>query len=263
MTKIGCERCTGGWRLVETADRSYRTRCDCWAGADRRRRLERAGVPDGLRHCDLDSFETAHHPRLKMAQAAAREFVDTFPLTGGTGLLFHGPVGTGKTHLAVAIVNELVVAKNARAVYLDFRKLLKTIQESWNPATHASEKQVLDRILQSDLLVLDDLGAEKPSSWVLETVSYVINERYVRGRPVVITTNLRYGRATAQPDEARARMSRRVGRPGSLGVDDLEERIGTASVSRLCEMCKGIDVSGVDDYRRKFKAYGAGKLGLG
>jgi DNA replication protein DnaC len=254
-----CPACQGrGWRLVETAERSYARRCDCWLAAEPERRLRRAGVPSGLWHCELASFEPEHHPQLDFARRKAEEFVDTYPLSGGAGLLFHGPAGTGKTHLVVAIVRELVLRKSASARLLDFRVLLKTIQESWNPVSETSEKEVLRQVAEVDLLALDDLGAEKPSPWVRETVAYVINERYTRAKPVLITTNLKLGAPTKESEQPRRDMARRQGFP-DLNVDYLEDRVGVSTLSRLLEMCLPVPLTAVADYRRTIKAHGAGR----
>ena len=274
--RADCELCGGtGFRLIETTERSFRTRCSCFEKSSRERLLARAGVPPGLRHCTLDSWEPMR-PKLKRAGKLVREFLDTWPLTGPTGLLFHGPVGTGKTHLAIAIVMELLLEKKADARFLDFRKLLKTIQESYNPEYKSSEKQLLDRLLAADLLALDDLGAEKPSEWVRETIGYIINERYTRGKPVVITTNLRFdvgngasssaGANTASTANKRGRgkAATGAGRASRLldtGPETLGERIGAAALSRLYEMCKPVDLEGVPDYRKTVKLYGAESFG--
>ena len=88
-----------------------------------------AGIPDGLRHCDLDSFITPDAAR-KYAKKMAQAFIDDYPVGGKKGILFYGAAGSGKTHLTVAIVSALVAEKGANAIFLDFRGLLKTIQAS-------------------------------------------------------------------------------------------------------------------------------------
>lgn len=252
MSGGNCAVCRGtGWRIVASADGAEgATRCDCFLAANRDRRMDRTGIPHGLRHCELQSFDQMQSQQ-KFAHSVARSFVDTYPLSGKTGLLFHGPAGTGKTHLAVAIVAELVTRKSVNAVFLDFRVLLKTIQESWNPVSESSEKDVLERILGADVLALDDLGAEKPSAWVRETVGYLINERYNRAKPVIITTNLRL----VEGGDSSSRQGRGLGRDDAR-LDLLEDRIGTPALSRLYEMCKTIDLSGINDYRRSMKVHG-------
>jgi DNA replication protein DnaC len=242
--------------VVETGSGSHAERCSCFHAQDAQRALARAGIPEGLLHCELESFETEHHPFLAQARGVAQDFVDRYPLTGRGGLIFHGTVGSGKTHLAIGIVRELVLKRGARALFLDFRALLKTIQDSWNPVSESSEKEVLGRVLDAELLALDDLGAEKPSAWVRETVAYVINERYTRGKPVIITTNLKFARS-ADPERERAGQGIRS-RQGAVGleVELLEDRIGIPALSRLHEMCIEVPLGGVADYRRMHKGPG-------
>jgi DNA replication protein DnaC len=144
----------------------------------------------------------------------------------------------GKTHLAVAILKALTAEKGAAGLFYDCRDLLKEIQNSYNPVSQASELGVLQPVLRAELLVLDDMGAGKPSDWVKETLAHIINQRYNDKRATVFTSNF-----LDVYDEART------------GEDTLEERIGTRLRSRLFEMCKVVMVHG-EDYRRTAKQAG-------
>src|SRR6267142_2570792 len=86
-----------------------------------------------------------------------------------------GPQGVGKTHLAVGIVKELMRRKSVQCLYRTFPELLKEIQNSYNPVSQASELSLLEPVLEAEVLVLDELGAQNPSTWVRDTVSYVLN----------------------------------------------------------------------------------------
>jgi len=234
---MSCDLCQGtGWRIVDGVEHSHAERCSCFASRDRERRVRTSGIPPRYEHCELGSFEH-HDPSQKRAHTVALRFVDRFPVIEG-GLLMTGPVGVGKTHLAAAIVRELVLEKAVAARFVDFRELLKGIQASYNAVSETSEKEVLEPILSCELLVLDDLGAEKPSAWVRDTIAFILNDRYKRNRPVIITTNL----PDDDPVEGKA----------TKADDTLVDRIGRATRSRLHEMCRIVEIRGAD-YRTTFK----------
>src|SRR4030095_4366087 len=119
-----------------------------------------------------------------------------------------------------------------KCLFYDFASLLKEIQDSYNPNTQTSELSVLAPVLKTDILVLDELGASKPTDWVRDTMTHVINTRYNDKRLTVFTTNY--------PDE----------RPNDR-EETLEDRIGVRLRSRLFEMCKTVVIDG-KDFRRKF-----------
>jgi DNA replication protein DnaC len=154
------------------------------------------------------------------------------------GLLFMGPQGVGKTHLAVGIIKRLMREKNVPCLFRTFPELLKEIQNSYNPISQSSELSLLSPVLEAQVLVLDELGAQTPSSWVRDTVSYVLNYRYNENNVTILTTNY------LDHDEG---VVEKAGMP-----DSLTQRIGDRMRSRLYEMCKKIEMSG-KDFRREVK----------
>jgi DNA replication protein DnaC len=147
------------------------------------------------------------------------------------GLLFTGPCGVGKTHLAVAILRGLI-EKGVPCLFYEFGALLKEIQDSYDPASQASESKVLSPVREAEVLVLDELGASKPTDWVRDTMMQIVGARYNDKKLTVFTTNY--------PDERRA--------PSD---ETLEDRVGVRLRSRLFEMCKTVRVDG-GDYRRSY-----------
>src|SRR5437879_9777938 len=109
-----------------------------------------------------------------------------------------GPCGVGKTHLAVAVLKQLVL-RGHDVLFYDYRELLKEIQASYNPVSQTTEMGVLEPVLTVELLLLDDLGASKPSAWALETVGHILNTRYNDKRITLLTTN--YLDSPAAPPE--------------------------------------------------------------
>jgi DNA replication protein DnaC len=161
-------------------------------------------------------------------------------------LLLTGSIGVGKTHLAVGILQALVVERGASGLFYDYRDLLKQVQNSYNQSVAATEMQVLRPVFDAEVLVLDELGAAKPSDWVWDTVAHILNTRYNDRRTTIITTNYAnagpLGSEPGQNGAARAAM-----REETLG-----DRIGERMRSRLQEMCVVVEMQG-EDFRQKVK----------
>jgi DNA replication protein DnaC len=224
-----CELCDGtGWLSVDANGVRRVDRCECWRTALTSKLLTDARIPPRYRKCDLDSFRD-NNDSLAVAVRRARRFSEEFPVVD-KGLFFLGKPGLGKTHLSVAIVKEVIRRTNARAVFFDVRELLKEIRNTYNPVVRSTESQVIRPVMDAELIVLDDLGAEKTSEWVEETMNLVVNTRYNERRPTIFTSNYE-----DLPDEE--------GDPQSL-----KARVGFRIHSRLHEMCEFLEYEG-PDYR--------------
>lgn len=237
-----CPLCEGtGWKSVSIGSDRRVTRCDCRRQARTQTLLTAARIPKRYEHCELSNFEF-DGPRSQLFQArmAACKFAEEYPLDG-TGLLLVGSIGVGKTHLAVGIIRELVLSKGIACLFYDYRELLKQIQNSYNDSVKATELDVLRPVFEAEVLVLDELGAVKPTDWVWDTVSLILNARYNDKRTTIITTNFvddagQDGYATSEFARAQ-RATRR---------ETLGDRIGERMRSRLHEMCRIIKMDGAD-----------------
>jgi DNA replication protein DnaC len=228
---MGCAVCEDtGWKAIEQDGVRRMIRCDCWREEIVRRRLADARIPKQYQHCDLSTFITyPNNERLLRAVAGVRRFSDAFPVVD-KGLFLIGPPGVGKSHLAAAALKQAIMRSGARGVFYTVPHLLKLIRSTYNPVVKTAEMEVLQPVLEADLLVLDDLGAEKPSEWVEETLNLVVNTRYNERRPTIFTSNYEEKEQTAEGDS-------------------LLERVGRRIHSRLYEMCEFLEFGGVD-YRR-------------
>jgi DNA replication protein DnaC len=246
-----CSLCEGsGLRIVQEDGRPVARACECRLEKRAARMLERAHIPKRYEHCSLDSYESGFrgaNRSLAGAHMKARKFVEGYPVeTAGTGLLLTGSIGVGKTHLAVGILQALVAERGAYGIFYDYRDLLKQIQNSYNQSVAATELEILRPVFEAEVLVLDELGAAKPSDWVWDTIAHILNTRYNDRRTTIITTN--YANAGPLGTEAGANGSARA----AMREETLGDRIGERMRSRLQEMCVVVEMQG-EDFRQKVK----------
>jgi DNA replication protein DnaC len=196
-----CPTCDDtGWRFVEQDGVRRAARCDCWR-------------------------ETAVRQALAEARIA-RRLAQSFPVVD-RGLFLLGPPGVGKTHLVVAVLKQAIRERGARGLFYDTRDLLRVIRSTYDPIVRTTEVEVLRPVMAVDLLVLDDLGAEKTSEWVEETLNLIVNTRYSERRTTLFTSNY---------DDI----------PDSTEPNSLVGRIGFRMRSRLHEMCEFLKLDGAD-----------------
>ena len=222
MTCATCE--DTGWKTITSDGVERVTRCECWQQRLSQSLLKSARIPRGYAHCEFSNFEI-HTDTQRAAHRRAARLVEQFPVVD-KGLLFYGDTGVGKTHLAVALMREAITRKNARAIFYETRELLKMVRDTYSGSAEMTELAVLRPVLEAEILVLDDLGLEKKSEWVDETLGLVINTRYSERRLTVITTNLRDLDSTE---------------PGSFAF-----QLGLRTRSRLKEMCEWLLIDAVD-----------------
>ena len=209
-------------------------RCECRKTDKKADRLEIAQIPRRYQSCHFNTYAPGNNSQ-RIAAKRALEFAEQFPALN-QGLLFVGDVGVGKTHLAVSILKRLT-ERGFNSLFFEFGALLKQIQDSYNPNTFASELKVLAPVFRADVLVLDELGASKPTDWVKDTLAHIINTRYNDKKFTIFTTNY--------PDES-----------SDPRKESLEDRIGVRTRSRLYEMCQTVAIKG-EDFRRGFDRSGS------
>jgi len=219
-----CPRCSGSGWIPLDSDSLRVEPCACQGDLRRRQRISAASIPRRYYHCRIDNFHDRGTGSLIAAKRKVQEFVDAWPAQrDGRGLLLMGGCGAGKTHLAVAALLEIIqCGKPGRLLFSNFQDLIQAIQASFDDDASTSKAEILRPLIETDLLVLDELGSQKPTTFVQDILYYVINSRYNEERVTVFTTNY---------------------------VDELSERIGERLRSRLHEMTEEVRLTGVPDYR--------------
>ncbi len=208
-------------------------RCRCRTAERQAKLFEAARIPCRYERCSFANYHPVSGNGTQLqAFNYAFKLVDEYPAID-RGLLFMGPVGTGKTHLSTATLRGLT-EKGIPCLFYEFGALLKAIQNSYNPVSRDSELKVLAPVYENEVLVLDELGAVNPTDWVRDTMMQIIGTRYNDRRLTIFTTNYLDVRRT--PAE-----------------ETLEDRIGARLRSRLYEMCKTVIIEG-EDFRRRFDA---------
>ena len=186
-------------------------------------RLRVEGFADSaMRSCTFSNDDSSN---AKLSDVA-RRYVANFPrmLKEGQGLLLFGTVGTGKTFMAACIANALI-DEGHPCLVTNFPRLANGLLDAGD-----GKQSFLDSLNRYDLLVIDDLGSERDTEFMAETVQSVIDSRYRVHKPLIVTTNL-----TA--DELK--------RP----ADMKEQRL----YSRLMELCIPVEVAGKDRRKEKLK----------
>jgi DNA replication protein DnaC len=213
------ETCDGGGLLFDEAtNTAYNCKCRPQLIARRQSRSLSAVIPKRYRDASFDRAPvTEIDPTIV---SATRRFAGSIDdrLDGGRGLWFMGPVGTGKTTLAMLVSKAAIAAGRSVAIY-SLPRLLNEIRDTYR--AERSHVDLLDRLTGVDLLHIDDVGAERTNDWVLEELYSIVNARYEYCRSIVITTNI-------------------------LDREALCQQITERTVSRLGEMCDELPILGHD-----------------
>ncbi len=248
IAETACAICGGsGWKIIEREGISGAERCEC-ASAGRVGRLESAAnIPPLYRNASVDNFilpsdNPVARTGLASVVLSVRAYVRDYPNVPKPGLLFIGSPGSGKTHLAVAALHGLI-ERGFEGVFFDFQALLNHIRSGYDQASGTMDREAYKSALDTEILVLDDLGAHRVTDWVEDTVTSIVTHRCNNRKATIVTTNLR------DPE---------VGNQRGSGLESdlyskffLEERIGMRARSRLFEMCKLVRMPDVEDYRLK------------
>ncbi|MCB9682025.1 MAG: ATP-binding protein [Alphaproteobacteria bacterium] len=242
-----CPACRGmGYRSTGTGFRAPVTRCDCQVIADRARTFDAIGIPGRYAHATLGRFDPKSGAG--SAHQAATRFVTQYrPGEMNRGLVFHGRVGTGKTHLAVAIVRRLALLRGVSCRFVEFSHLLQDLKYSFD--RNAGTEELLAPLVSCEVLVVDELGKGRNTEFEGTVLDELVSRRYNALSTVIGTTNFVPAHAQKAP------ASRYTGvvadsyanlAAATPTLPSLDARLGDRVYSRLREMCDFVPVEGED-----------------
>ena len=219
-----CDDCRGtGWVVQKKDGVGRATRCECWIRENTGKLKESTGIPVRYARCAFDGFTVYPNEDLERAFRRAREFAARFPVRQNS-LLLAGPSGIGKTHLAAAILNACA-DKGIGGLYCETATLLTRLRGTYDKDSGTQDTDILRRLTNADLLVLDDLGAEQLTQWGQNMIHAVLNARYNQDLATICTTRL-----PPSPHER----------------DSLLFEIGGRVLSMLHQTCDVIEFDGAD-----------------
>lgn len=219
---VKCTICNDtGWRYTENGV----VKCECQIIYKQDNIIKALNIPKRYSHASLDNYKVFKQYHHGILIDRLKEYVYTDEYKEGKGFFFYGTHGVGKTHLAVSILKEIYLKQRVIGMFYDTKMLLYDLKATFDGSS--STRELLDNVISSNLLVLDDLGAERLSDWAKDILHYIIIKRYNDKLPIIITTNF-----DLEKDENLE--------------SNIEEKFGKGIVSRIKEICYIVNVKGND-----------------
>lgn len=196
-----CCKCKDTGRYFYKDDRGIEFVKVCECGFEARevmnRRLRFANIPEKYKdvrfdNFDLSIFDGADAKKMQEAFKIVATYFEHFEemKEQGRGLYLYSTCkGSGKTRLAISLANELIYNKNQPVKFATSLQILNEIKNTWNNDTQQNESQLLDNLVTTDVLIIDDFGTEKSKDWINEKFFHIIDGRYLNDKITIVTSN--------------------------------------------------------------------------
>lgn len=236
-----CNRCLDSGTVTALVRGEVRTgRCRCQRPVDRARLFSAAQIPGRYTDATLESYTRGllqHAPEsMGVLQEVSRWMGAWRPGQENRGLILHGPVGRGKTHLLVAVVRDLILRHGVPVRFVEFTRLLSQLKAGYSAGQSGSS--VIDPLVSIPVLAIDELGKGRLTDWELTIIDEIISRRYNAMACTLGSTNFRPVAATGAAPANAALVD--------VNPQTLGDRVGDRVLSRLEEMCDFVELTGRD-----------------
>lgn len=217
-----CPHCDGYGNIL---DENGARMCSCVQQEEIVVNFEQARIPKRFTKETLDTFIPISSQSKAVLQKA-KTYVNNYDKENSMGMYIYGPTGSGKTHLVVGILKELL-QKGYSGVFYNIVDLLDAIRSTYDPQSLGQIKTQLESDLNKQIFILDDFGVQRTSPWVADRLYALINRRYQDCKTLIVTSN--------------------------INMHDLELKVDKRLSSRIIGMCEEIEIK-ADDYRQRTRA---------
>lgn len=211
-----CPKCDGYGHIID--ERGARP-CECVTSKIVLDAMQDARVPRRYLNESLETFSIENSRNLRPKLKFAMSYVANYSEDNYKGLYIHGPTGVGKTHLAIGILKGLIEKKFSGAFY-NLSDLFDILRSTYDPQIPGPSKSVIEEQLSRQILILDDFGVTKSTSWSSERLYALINRRYQNCQTLIVTSN--------------------------IPLNKLSERLEESLVSRIRAMCHELKIDAQD-----------------
>lgn len=243
-----CPKCGDtGFVVRDVGGRKEAELCDCRHLADRIRLFNACGIPSKFAGRWIEDYNDQHRSQ-KEVKYALLKYRDEYQV-GDPGILLWGEPGVGKTHLICGLLSYLTLERGIAARFVDIMHLMMELKKAYSE--HRWDTEVVAPLIETDVLVIDELGKGKCSEWELAILDQLISTRYNSGKTLHCTTNYPPEGAPRNQIEAAVGFN-----PAGRPFESLRDRVGDRIFSRLNEMCTFFHIEGEDWRRRGQKRLG-------
>lgn len=185
-----CPKCGGsGWILYKKDGLDYCKECECREVTKAKTRLESSGISEEFQKKGFKNFDDRGMDALKTAKNMAVEYCKRFEEiknSRNNSIIFMGQVGSGKTHLSMAICNALMDYYKLGVIYMPYREEITKIKQS--VTDEVNYNHAINKYKNCPVLMIDDLLKGKNTEADINILFEIVNHRYLNQLPMIIST---------------------------------------------------------------------------